>query len=200
MSLEPHWFSTLFGWYVFSGLLVSGTAIIILIVLLVKQTGNMKEVNNEHLHDLGKYLFGFSVFWAYLWFSQYMLIWYGNIPEETTYFITRLEHFNTLFFINLIVNFAMPFLALMTRNSKRSPQILTVVALAVFIGHWIDFYIMVMPGTMGEKASIGLVEIGMTLGFVGLFFLVVLRALAKAGLLPVNHPYLKESFDYHTQY
>lgn len=200
MSLDPHWFSTLFGWYVFSGLLVSGMAVIILLVILLKKTGYMPHVNKEHLHDLGKYLFAFSVLWMYLWFSQYMLIWYGNIPEETVYFIQRLEGFNTLFYINLIINFAFPFLVLMTRNSKRIPLVLVFTSIVLLAGHWIDFYLLVMPGTMGAEAQIGFVEIGMTLGFMGLFLLVVLTALTKANLIPLNHPYLKESYKYHTQY
>lgn len=200
MSVDPHWFSTLYGWYVFSGLLVSGTAIIILLVLLLKAGGYLPHVNKEHLHDLGKYLFAFSILWAYLWFSQYMLIWYGNIPEETVYFVERLDYFNTLFFVNIGVNFCAPFLGLMTRNSKRIPIILALVSMVVFIGHWLDFYLMVVPGTMGTSAKIGFIEIGMTLGYLGLFFWVVFRSLTKANLVPVNHPYFKESLEYHTQY
>ncbi|MBA7517079.1 hypothetical protein ES705_09129 [subsurface metagenome] len=200
MSLDPHWFSTLFGWYIFSGLLVSGTAVIILLVMLLKKTGYLPHVNKEHLHDLGKYLFAFSMLWTYLWFSQYMLIWYGNIPEETVYFVQRLENFNSLFFINVAVNFALPFLVLMTRNSKRTPLLLVFTSLVLLGGHWIDFYLLVMPGTLGAKADIGFVEIGMTLGFIGLFLWVVLRALSKAKIIPVNHPYLRESSHYHTQY
>ncbi|MGD2034663.1 MAG: hypothetical protein PVF73_06395 [Bacteroidales bacterium] len=200
MSLEPHWFSTLYGWYVFSGMLVSGTAVIILLTMLLKKTGFMPHVNKEHLHDLGKYLFAFSILWAYLWFSQYMLIWYGNLPEETVYFVERLANFKNLFFINLGINFMVPFLVLMTRNSKRTPIILVFSAITVLAGHWVDFYLLVMPGTMGDNATIGFVEIGMTLGFIGLFLWVVLRSISRANLLPVNHPYLKESSQYHTQY
>jgi hypothetical protein len=200
MSIDPHWFSTLFGWYVFSGLLVSGMSVIILLTLLLKKNGYLPQVNKEHLHDLGKYLFGFSILWMYLWFSQYMLIWYGNIPEETIYFVQRLKEYNTLFFVNLAVNFGFPFLALMTRNSKRIPIVLVIAALVTLTGHWIDFYLMIMPGTMGDAAQIGFIEIGMTLGFAGLFLLIVFRSFSKASIIPVNHPYLKESFEYHTQY
>ena len=161
----------------------------------------MSHINKEHIHDLGKYLFGFSIFWTYLWFSQYMLIWYGNIPEETVYFYERHQHFNTIFFVNLILNFAVPLLGLMTRNSKRGAAILLPVAAVVFIGHWIDLYQLIMPGAVGsEKAGIGIPEIGITIGYAGLFLLVVFRSLAKAPLVPENHPFFKESFDYHTQY
>lgn len=200
MSLDPHWFSTLFGWYVFSGLLVSGLAVIILLTLLLKKAGYLPHVNEEHMHDLGKYLFGFSVLWTYLWFSQYMLIWYANIPEETIYFVQRLEEYKTMFFINLVINFGFPFLVLMTRNAKRIPILLVVTSLVVLVGHWIDFYLMIMPGTLGAGAKIGFIEIGMTLGYAGLFLLVVFRALTKANVIPVNHPYLQESYEYHTQY
>ncbi len=201
MSIDAHWFSTLYGWYVFSSMLASGTAVLIIILFMLKQMGYMEHVNREHIHDLGKYLFGFSIFWAYLWFSQYMLIWYANIPEETIYFYERHKHFSTIFYVNLILNFIVPFLGLMTRNSKRGSLILLPVALIVFIGHWLDLYQLIMPGAVGgEKAGIGLPEIGITIGFAGLFLLVVFRSLAKAPLVPKNHPFFKESFEYHTQY
>ena len=200
MSIDAHWFSTLYGWDIFSGLFVSGTAVIIIVTLLLRKAGFMPHVNDEHLHDLGKYLFGFSIFWAYLWFAQYMLIWYGNIPEETTYFVTRLDGYRELFFINLAINFALPFLVLMSRNSKRIPWIMGMVSVVVFAGHWIDFYLLIMPGTMGESAGIGWIEIGMTAGFSGLFLLVVFIALSGASLVPEKHPYYEESLDYHTQY
>ncbi len=200
MSIDPDWFSTLFGWYVFAGLLVSGTAMIILIVIVLRAFGYLPHVNREHLHDLGKYLFAFSILWTYLWFSQYMLIWYGNIPEETVYFVERLKEYNLLFFLNITVNFSVPLLGLMTRNSKRIPVILALIAIAVFIGHWIDFYLMVMPGSAGANAKIGFIEIAMTLGFLGFFLWIVFRALAKANLVPSNHPFYKESLEYHTQY
>jgi hypothetical protein len=200
MSIDAHWFSTLYGWYVLAGTLVSSTAIIILLLLVVRSMGFMQHVNSEHIHDLGKYLFGFSVFWMYLWFSQYMLIWYGNLPEETVYFIQRLKQYETIFFVNLIINFAVPFLALMTRNSKRINWILGAVAAILFVGHWIDYYLAIFPGMIGESISIGFFEIGLTIGYLGLFAFVVFRSLTKAALVPKNHPFFKESLHYHTQY
>ena len=136
----------------------------------------------------------------YLWFSQYLLIWYGNIPEETVYYVQRLEDFRVLFFINLIINFGFPFLALMTRNSKRIPWILGITAIVVFAGHWIDFFIIIMPGTVGSMTKIGFFEIGLTMGYAGLFANIVFRSLARASLIPVNHPFFKESLEYHTNY
>lgn len=200
MSIDVHWFSTLYGWYIFSGLFVSGISMIILITLILKFTGFMPHLNKEHLHDLGKYLFAFSIFWTYLWFSQYILIWYGNLPEETIYYYERLNHFNALFFTNLIMNFAAPFLILMTRNSKRHAYILGIAAFIVFIGHWIDFYQLIIPGVSANKPSIGLFEAGLTFGYLGLFLFIVFRALSRAKLVPVNHPFFKESFEYHTNY
>lgn len=200
MSLDPHWYSTLFAWYLFSGLLVSSISVIILLIIFLKKQGYLAWVNKEHMHDLGKYLFAFSILWAYLWFSQFMLIWYANIPEETTYFVQRLEEFRPVFFANLIINFAIPFLALMTRNSKRGNIYLALVAIVTFCGHWLDYYMAVMPGTLGAKASIGFTEIGMTIGFIGIFLFVVFRWMSKNNLVAKGHPYFKESLDYHTQY
>lgn len=200
MSIDAHWFSTLYGWYVFSSVLASGTAVIIIFLFMLKRMGYMTQVNSEHVHDLGKYLFGFSIFWAYLWFSQYMLIWYANIPEETIYYYTRLNNFNNIFFLNLILNLAVPLLLLMTRNSKRMFVVLLPVSVIVFIGHWVDMYQLVMPGVVGKNAGIGLLEIGLTIGFAGLFSLIVFRSLSKAPLVPKNHPFYKESLEYHTNY
>ena len=196
MSIDAHWYSTLFGWYVFASLFVSGISILILIVLFLKKKGYMDFVNEEHLHDLGKYLFAFSVFWAYLWFSQFMLIWYGNIPEETTYFVQRTQDFKLLFWLNIGVNFIFPFLVLMTRGSKRIYFTMIIAAVVCFAGHWLDFYIMIMPGVLGTEATINWFEIGITLGFLGIFLLITFWALSKASLLPKNHPYLQETFDY----
>ncbi len=200
MSIDAHWYSTLYGWYVFSGLLVSGVAMIILLVLILKASGYMKHVNKEHLHDLGKYLFAFSILWAYLWFSQYALIWYGNLPEETVYYVQRLSGYKYLFFLNFIINFGAPFLILMTRNSKRTPWIMAIAAIVVLAGHWIDYYLAIMPGIMHAKPAITISDAGLTLGYLGIFLYFTFSALAKANLVPANHPFFKESLEYHTNY
>ncbi len=200
MSIDAHWFSTLYGWYIFSGLLVSTIAVMVLLLIFLKSQGVMKHVNREHLHDLGIYLFAFSVLWMYLWFSQYMLIWYGNLPEETTYFVERIKNYDTLFFVNLVLNFVLPFLILMTRNSKRIHWIIGPTAVIVFIGHWLDYYLAIMPGTTHGHAGIGFFEIGLTIGYIGLFLMVVFYTLSKASLVPKNHPFFKESLEYHTNY
>ncbi|PKP52699.1 MAG: quinol:cytochrome C oxidoreductase [Bacteroidetes bacterium HGW-Bacteroidetes-1] len=201
MSIDAHWFSTLYGWYVFISMLASGIALFILILFVLKKMGYMGHVNHEHVHDLGKYLFGFSIFWAYLWFSQYMLIWYANIPEETVYFYERHKYFENIFYVNLVLNFAVPFLLLMARNTKRMFTVLVPVAVIVFVGHWVDLYQLIMPGVVGgENSAIGFLEIGLTIGYLGLFMIVVFWALSKAPLVPKNHPYYKESAEYHTHY
>jgi hypothetical protein len=200
MSIDAHWFSTLYGWYIFSGLLVSTIAMIILILIFLKKQGYMKHVNKEHMHDLGKYLFAFSILWTYLWFSQYMLMWYSNIPEETVYFVERLKNHSSLFYANLILNFLLPFLILMSRDAKRTDWILGITSVIIFIGHWVDYSLAVMPGIVGENIKIGFFEIGLTIGFLGLFLMIVFLALTKASLIPVNHPFYKESLEYHTNY
>lgn len=200
MSIDGDWYSTIYGWYTFSGMLVSAVALIILLMIFLKSQGYMKHVNKEHMHDLGKYLFAFSILWMYLWFSQYLLQWYGNIPEETVYFVQRLKNFNTIFFANLIINFLMPFLILMARNSKRINWISGTAAVIVFAGHWLDYYLAIMPGIAGEEAQIGFFEVGLTVGYLGLFLLMVLYSLTKASLIPENHPFFKESLEYHTNY
>ncbi len=197
MSIDAHWFSTLYGWYVFSGMFVSAVAIIIIITVAFKHFNILPNVNKEHLHDLGKYLLGFSIFWAYLWVSQYLLIWYGNIPEETVYFVERINHFKTLFFLNVGINFLFPFLALLSRNSKRQPLYLACVAFVVLLGHYLDLYLAIMPGAVGhEHASIGILEIGLPFVYLSVFIALVFISFEKAKPVPGNHPYISESSSY----
>jgi len=198
MSIDTHWFSTLFGWYNFASMFVATLAVITLIVVNLKKNGYLSIVTEEHLHDLGKFMFAFTIFWGYLWFSQFMLIWYANIPEETIYYVERFENYKGLFFLNVIMNFAIPFLTLMDRDAKKNTTILTVVAIIIICGHGLDFFLMVTPGTtIGHPHGIGFIEIGMFLGFAGLFALVVGNALTKASLVPKNHPFLDESIHHH---
>lgn len=199
MSIDPHWFSTMFGWYVFASWWVSGLALITFIVVLLKDQGYLSIVNENHLHDLGKLVFGFSVFWTYIWFSQFLLIYYANIPEETIYFVERLQSdkYAPFFFINLIVNFVLPFLLLMTRQAKRHTRILKVVMPIILVGHWIDFYLMITPGTLKENGGFGLLEIGLAMVYLAAFLYVVLSSLAKQPLVAKNHPMLEESLHHH---
>ena len=193
MSIDVHWFSTLFGWYVFAGMWCSAMIIIVTLTLYLKKQGYLPKVNESHIHDLGKWTFAISFLWSYLWFSQIMLIWYANIPEETTYHLTRIEDFKGLYFGMFVINFAFPMLLLMSRDAKRHAGILTFVGLVVLCGHWVDAYLMVMGGSMGKHAYIGFMEIGMALLVFGFFIRMILVNLTKAPLTPVNHPFLDES-------
>lgn len=193
MSIDTHWFSTLFGWYVFSGLWLSAMIVAILMVIWLKSLGHLKEVNESHIHDLGKWMFAISFLWSYLFFSQFMLIWYANIPEEVTYFQARIEHYPVLYWGMFIVNFLFPMLALMDRDRKRNKMMLTVMGVILFCGHWVDTYMLVAPGTMKEGGHIGLLEVGMAIGFVGLFVFVITKTLASAPLVAKNHPFFDES-------
>ena len=201
MSVDVHWFSTMFGWYVFASWWVSGIAATTLIAIYLKQAGYLRMLNSNHFHDLGKFMFGFSIFWTYVWFSQFMLIWYANLPEESVYFNQRLGGFDGrytwMFYGNLLINFAFPFLALMTRDAKRQMIMLKIVCIAILIGHWSDFYLMFMPGTMkGENGF--LIEIGVALIFLGAFLILVTRRLAAASLVAYNHPFIEESVHHTT--
>lgn len=194
MSIDVHWYSTLFAWYIFASLFVCGMATLALFIILLRNLGYLEWITYEHLHDLGKFMFAFSIFWCYLWFAQFILIWYGNIPEETTYFAIRMwGSYHTLFYLNVIINFVAPFLILMTRDSKRNYTIVAYMAILVFIGHYLDFYLMFMPGPLKNNWHISWFEIGISLGFIGLLILLVSRQLTKAPLFPKNHPYIKEA-------
>ena len=197
MSVDPHWFSTLFGWYVFASMFVSGITVIALITIYLKSKGLMEFVNDSHMHDLAKFLFAISVFWTYLWFSQFMLIWYANIPEEVTYFITRIEDYKLPFFGMLILNFIFPFLVLMNSDYKRVPWFIVMAGIVILFGHYIDVFNMIMPATVGDRWFIGVPEISAVLLFLGLFLWVVFYALSKAPLLPKGNPFIKESEQFH---
>ena len=193
MSIDVHWFSTLYGWYTFAGMWCSSMVVIVLVTLYLKSLGYLPKVNESHIHDIGKWTFATSFLWSYLWFSQYMLIWYANIGEEVTYYMMRIENFQVMYFSMFLINFAFPMLLLMSRDAKRHAGILTMVGVIILIGHWLDVYIMVSAGSLGANAKIGFLEIGMALLVAGLFIRVVLTNLTKAPLTPVNHPFLDES-------
>lgn len=194
MSIDSHWFSTMFSWYTFASSFVSGMSMIMLWVLYLKRQGYLDIVSTEHVHDLGKFMFAFSIFWTYLWFSQFMLIWYANIPEETVYFQIRMHGpYRIFYWLNIILNFVAPILILMPRPNKRNYFVVTLVAIIILLGHWIDFYQMIMPTTVGENWHLGWFEIGIVCGFVGLILFLVSNKLTKAPLVPQNHPFLKET-------
>ena len=197
MSIEPHWSSTLFGWYVFASFFVSGITTIAMVTVYLKSRGYLEYVNTSHIHDLAKFMFGFSVFWTYLWFSQFMLIWYADIPEEITYFLVRIQLYNLPFFGAVVMNFVFPILILINTDFKRITWILVIASIVILFGHYIDFFNMIMPGTVGDKWFIGASEIGSLFFFFGLFIYVVFTALSKAPLLAKRNPYIEESKHFH---
>lgn len=195
MSIDTHWFSTLFGWYTFAGMWVGAMIFTLILVLYLKSRNYLKEVNESHIHDLGKWVFALSFLWSYLWFSQFMLIWYSNIPEETIYFKQRFAdpHYKTVFFSMFAINFVLPMILLMSREAKRAPGILIFVGMIVFVGHWLDVFMLVTPGTMFDHGGLSPLEIGMFLLFLGGFIYYVLNYLTKAPLMVKNHPFMEES-------
>ena len=200
MSLEPHWFSTIFGIYTFSGLFQSTVAFIIL--LIVYKMKKNKELNNfineNHLHDLGKFLFTFTIFWAYIAFSQYMLIWYANLPEETVFFLSRLKgSWAYLSLFLLIFKFIVPFLVLLPRWAKRSPTHLSAVSILILIMQYIDIYWIVYPHYSKERVMISTSEVFIFIGFLGLFLFSIHRFLNRNSLVPYRDLKLKESIEHH---
>jgi hypothetical protein len=197
MSIDAHWFSTLYGWYTFSGMWCTGLTTIMLLIIYLKKNGYLEQVNDSHIHDVGKWIFATSFLWSYLFFSQYMLYWYANIPEEVIYYVQRIDQYPITYWGMFIINFTIPMVILMSREAKRNPGILMFVCFVIIIGHWTDVYMLVTPGSMGEHGKIGLIEVGLFMTFAGVFAYFILNTLTKAPLMPKNHPYLDESKHHH---
>ena len=199
MSIDAHWFSTMYSWYTFGGTFVSGIALITIFVIYLKNQGYLEYVNQEHLHDLAKYQFAFSIFWTYLWFDQFMLIWYANISEETIYFKARFEGvYAGIFYLSLVINFLAPLLIYMKRGSKRNWATVTFMSVLLIFGHWLDIYQAVFAGPYPNRVPMNLFDFGVALGFVGLIMWQTARVLGKFPLLAKNHPFMKESIIHHT--
>jgi hypothetical protein len=203
MSIEPHWFSTIFGVYVFAGTFVAGISFTTLITIFLKEEGTLSGVINEnHLHDLGKWMFGMSVFWAYIWVSQYLLIWYANIPEETEYYHLRSHHgWNIVFFANLIINFVTPFFVLMSRGAKRCAKTLKIMAIVLLFGHFFDLYLMVAPKIFHHHDThligYGLVQVLQFLGVMGVMLFGTLWFLSKRAPVSEKDPNFAEGLHLH---
>ena len=193
MSVDAHWYSTIFGVYNFITHWVTAITIMALLVAYLKSLGYLKLVSNEHIHDLGKFMFAFTIFWAYIWLSQYLLIWYAQIPEEMYYYQIRFEQYKANFLTNLVMNFCLPFALLLMRSAKRNRYVLGIVGTIMILGHYHDVWFMVFPGVFGPGMQVGLLEIGVFMFFAGLFLIWTLTALTKRGLVPVNHPFIEES-------
>ena len=192
MSVDAHWFSTLFGWYVFSGMWLEGMVYALMLIIFLKSKGLLKEAKGGHIHDMGKWVFALSFLWTYMFFSQFMLIWYADIPEEITYFKARIDDYTAIYWIIFFVNFAVPMLFLMDADAKKNRGLLVLVGCIVFFFHWLDIFIMISPGAMKTEASVGIIEIGSFLLFLGVFTYIVLKSLASRPLMVKKHPYLDE--------
>ena len=197
MGIDPHWFSTLFGWYVLASLLVSALTVIAFVTIYLRSKNALPGVNDSHIHDLAKFMFGFSVFWTYLWFAQFMLIWYANIPEETTYFLARFNEYKLPFLSMLVMNFVFPILLLINSDYKSIPWFVVIGGIVILTGHYVDVFVMIMPGTVGAQWSFGIAELGSFLFFLGIFIYTVFSAFAKANPIPKGNPFLKESEHFH---
>ncbi|WP_246361494.1 hypothetical protein [Moheibacter lacus] len=193
MSLDPHWYSTLFMWYGMVSYLVSSVATMAIISIYLKRKGSLPLFNDNHQHDLAKYMFGFSLLWTYLWFAQFMLQWYANIPEEVQYFQQRIAQYGGYFWM-LAVNFLAVLLIMISSSIKRRSTLVFVMGFVIIAGHYWDFYNQIMPASVGAFHNFGFLEIGALLLVAGLFVFVVFEyGISKLNLEAKGHPYFHES-------
>lgn len=197
MSLDPHWYSTIYAFKKFIMAFYHGVTIITAIAIILYKLGYLPTLNKSHLSDFGRYIFALSIIWGYMWLSQYLLIWYANIPEETVYYVPRvMSEYKNYFYAELIINWFIPFLFLMWNRVQKNPTALLVITLILIAGQWVELYMSIMPNT-ADKHNITYIEAGTFLGYAGLFALVVAWSLTKIRLVPKNHPYLAESLKHH---
>ncbi len=197
MSIDIKWFSTIYAVMNFISGFHHAVALIGLVIIILNRKGYFKMFNDSHLYDFSKYLFVLAIIWGYFWFCQYLLMWYANIPEETIYYIPRVEGvFKEVFFLSVALNFAVPFLVMLSLKARRSKLAYSIVAILMLIGLWVDLYTQVVPGSIGTL-HIGFIEIGAFIGFAGLFAFLFLSTFSKAASVPFNHPYLSESLAHH---
>ena len=199
MSIDAHWYSTVFALKDFVAAFHHAAIVITFIVLLMNQRGHFPFLNKSHLGDFSRYIFMLCIIWGYFWFSEFMLIWNANIPEETVYFLPRMrgEGWNFYFYANILINWFLPFVLLMPKATARNRTFLKIVIPFLIVGQFIDLYVQIFPGTVGQQV-LGFQEIGTFVGFAGLFMLVTGWTLSRAGLYAVNHPFLDESKNHHT--
>jgi len=196
MSIDSHWYSAIFALKNLVAAFLHGVSILTLIVFILHKRGYFPFLNKFHLHDFARYLFMLSIIWGYFWFAQFMIIWYGNIPEETGYYYLRWQSgWKVLFFCEIGLNWAVPFMLLLPVKASRSMPVILVVIVFLIIGQYIDLFVQVIPGIPGIL-KFGWIEAGLFLGYAGLFALIVANALSKANIMPVNHPYLEESLEH----
>lgn len=193
MSLEPMFFSTIYAFYNIAGVLLSGTAAITMLTILLRRRGYLKEIGDKQMHGLGKLVLGFATFWAYIWVCQYLLIYYANIPEETIHYVRRTSPgWSNVFILSLFLNWVIPFVMLLQKKVKFYERWMLAACGIVLIGHWVDLYVLIFP-TFFESPMIGLVDIALPIGFIALFLLVFVKNLNVDRLIPTRDPYLAES-------
>ncbi len=196
MSIDVHWYSTIFALKNLVAAFLHGVSVLTLIVFILYKRGYFPFLNKYHMHDFARYIFMLSIMWGYFWFAQFMLIWFGNIPEETVYYYVRWhEGWKVMFFLEIGLNWAVPFMVLLPVKASRNMTAITIVIIFLIIGQYVDLFVQVIPGTTG-MLKFGLIEAGLFLGYAGLFALVVAITLSKAKVIPPNHPYLKESLNH----
>ena len=196
MSLEAHWYSTIFALKNLVAAFLHGTSILTLIIFILYKRGYFSFLNEYHLHDFARYIFMLSIVWGYFWFAQFMIIWYGNIPEETAYYYIRWnEGWKVLFFLEIGLNWGIPFLVLLPVKTSRNLTVISIVIFFLIIGQYLDLFMQIIPGTT-RMLKFGWMEAGLFLGYAGLFALVVASSLSKARIIPSNHPYLEESLNH----
>ncbi|WP_374032670.1 molybdopterin oxidoreductase [Bdellovibrio bacteriovorus] len=202
MSLLPTWYSTIFGIYGFSGMFQAGMAFLAIVIVLMRRSGLVKGyVTEEHQHDVVKYLKGFSIFWAYIAFSQFMLIWYANIPEETEYYIARAQGgWMSISMALLIFRFVVPFLALLPRGMKRNDSNVLLISVLVLVMQYVDIYWMVYPNFFDGHVTFGFWEVGIFAGFAGAFLLTIMSFWSKHSLVPLKDPRMHEALNHHVAY
>jgi hypothetical protein len=203
MSLEPKWFSTIFGVYYFAGSVLATLAVLTFVVINLKENGYLsKYINEDHYYNLGALMFAFTNFWAYIAFSQFLLIWYANIPDETMWFMDRSEGGWMIMSIGLIIiRFGIPYLALVTRPSKSNPFRLKIIAVWVFLAHYYDLYWVIMPEYAKRNGvdgpMFGLVELSVPLLVIGSILLVIGFMSKNKNLMPVGDPKFKKGLEFH---
>jgi hypothetical protein len=197
MSIDVHWYSTIFALKNLIAAFLHGVSILTLIVFILYKRGFFPFLNKFHIHDFSRYIFMLSIVWGYFWFAQFMIIWYANIPEETIYYNVRWQDgWKVMFFLEIGLNWAIPFMVLLPVKTSRNINVVIGIIIILIIGQYLDLFVQIIPGTTG-LLRFGWIEAGMFLGYAGLFALVVATALSKAKLIPLNHPYLEESLEHH---
>jgi hypothetical protein len=195
ISLEPKWFSTMFSVYIFAGAFVQGIAAIALVAVILKRTKRFGQasglVDNHVIQTLGTMMLAFSTFWGYIWVCQFLLIWYGDIPEEVTWYIQRTSGgWLPLLIASFVVSWIIPFFTLLPLSSKRSLKVMTAMAVLILAGRWFDLFIIVMPSKEASP-QFGPLEIAMAAGAVGLIYLIVVKGLSRAPLIPTHEPVIE---------